>query len=151
MNNNRFFKIVPFYIQYIYFTEFYSSGGTAKNFLLIWSFHISFNVPNVFKAYPWDSFSAKETKHFTFQEAWWMRKVLHFHNPVLREKIHFKKYSGIVIRYHYNYVSKLATLVVGDPKAPFSIAATPSCRGGRYSFSWIAPLYPWFVPYNAAC
>ena len=45
-------------------------------------------------------------------------------------------------------VVKLATLVEGDPKAPFSIAATPRCRGGRYSFPWIAPLYPWSVPYN---
>ena len=37
---------------------------------------------------------------------------------------------------------KLATLVEGDQKAPFSIATTPRCRGGRYSFPWIAPLYP---------
>ncbi len=29
---------------------------------------------------------------------------------------------------------KLATIVEGDPKAPFSIATTPRCRGGRYSF-----------------
>ena len=44
---------------------------------------------------------------------------------------------------------KLATIVEGDPKAPFSIATTPRCRGGRYSIPWIAPLYPWTVPYNA--
>ena len=36
---------------------------------------------------------------------------------------------------------KLATLVEGDPKAPFSIAITPRCREGHYSFPWIAPLY----------
>ena len=48
-------------------------------------------------------------------------------------------------------VSKLATIVEGDPKAPFSIATTPRCRGGRYSIPWIAPLYPWTVPYNAEC
>ena len=29
---------------------------------------------------------------------------------------------------------KLATVVEGDPKAPFSIATTPWCRGGCYSF-----------------
>ena len=29
--------------------------------------------------------------------------------------------------------------------APFSIATTPMCRGGRYSFPWIAPLYPWYI------
>ena len=34
------------------------------------------------------------------------------------------------------------TIVEGDPKAPFSIATTPRCRGGRYSIPWIAPLYP---------
>ena len=43
------------------------------------------------------------------------------------------------------------TLVKGDPKAPFSIATTLRCRGGRYSISWIAPLYPWSLPYNAEC
>ena len=30
---------------------------------------------------------------------------------------------------------KLATIVEGDPKAPFSIATTPMCRGGRYSIA----------------
>ena len=37
---------------------------------------------------------------------------------------------------------KLTTLVKGDPKAPFSIATTPRCRGGRYSIPRIAQLYP---------
>ena len=36
----------------------------------------------------------------------------------------------------------LATLVEGDPKAPVSIETTLRCRGGRYSISWTAPLYP---------
>ena len=36
----------------------------------------------------------------------------------------------------------LATVVEGNRKAPFSIATTPRCREGRYSFPWIAPLYP---------
>ena len=45
----------------------------------------------------------------------------------------------------------LATVVEGDPKAPFSIATTPSCEGGRYSFPWIAPLYPRYVPFIAEC
>ena len=30
----------------------------------------------------------------------------------------------------------------GRLKAPFSIATTLGCRGRRYSFPWIAPLYP---------
>ena len=46
---------------------------------------------------------------------------------------------------------KLATIVEGDPKAPFSKLTTPRCRIGRYSFPWIAPLYPWSVHYNAEC
>ena len=37
---------------------------------------------------------------------------------------------------------KLATLVEGDPKAPFSIATTARCKGGHNSFPWIAQLYP---------
>ena len=37
---------------------------------------------------------------------------------------------------------KLATIVEGDQKAPFSIASTPRCSGGCYSFPWIALLYP---------
>ena len=46
---------------------------------------------------------------------------------------------------------KLTTLVKGDQKAPFSIATTPRSRGGCYSITWIAPLYPWSLPYNAEC
>ena len=48
--------------------------------------------------------------------------------------------------YIYIYISKkvkLATLVEGDPKAPFSIATTLRCRGGRYSFPGF--LYPYLI------
>ena len=38
----------------------------------------------------------------------------------------------------------LATLVKGDPRAPFSIATLPMCRRGLYAFPWIA-LYPYFI------
>ena len=37
------------------------------------------------------------------------------------------------------------TVVEGNQKVPFSIATTPRYRGGRYSFPWITPLYPWYV------
>ena len=37
---------------------------------------------------------------------------------------------------------KLATVVEGDQKAPFSVASTPRCREGPYFFPRIAPLYP---------
>ena len=41
------------------------------------------------------------------------------------------------------YISKvkLATVVEGDKKAPFSVATTPRWRGGCYSLPWIASLY----------
>ena len=42
--------------------------------------------------------------------------------------------------------NKSATVVEGDKKALFSIDTIPRCRGGRYSFPGIAPLYPWYVP-----
>ena len=48
-------------------------------------------------------------------------------------------------------VKKLATIVEGNPKAPFSIATTPRCRGRALLLPWIALLYPWSVPYNAEC
>ena len=37
---------------------------------------------------------------------------------------------------------KLVTVVEDHQKAPFSIAITLKCRGRRYSFPWISPLYP---------
>ena len=54
---------------------------------------------------------------------------------------------------HIRDISKvnLAIVVEGYPKAPFSIATTPRCRGGRYSFPSITSLYPRYVPYNAEC
>ena len=42
-----------------------------------------------------------------------------------------------VIVYVYMHMSKklkLATIVGGEPKATFSIATIPRCRGGHYSF-----------------
>ena len=47
-----------------------------------------------------------------------------------------------------NTKSKLVTSVKGDPKAPFSIATTLWCTGGRYSIPWIAPLYPRSLRYK---
>ena len=43
-------------------------------------------------------------------------------------------------RHTYKVKVKLMTPVEGDLKAPFSIATTPKCRGGRYSILWIATL-----------
>ena len=46
----------------------------------------------------------------------------------------------VIIFFIYNY--KFNSL---------SIAATPRCSGGRYSFPWIAQPYPWYVPNIAEC
>ena len=62
-----------------------------------------------------------------------------------------KKINCVLNRIRISKVVRLATVVEGDQKAPFSIATTPRCRGGCYSFPWMAPLYPWYVPYIAEC
>ena len=50
----------------------------------------------------------------------------------------------------YKSKSKVDDLQVeGNQKASFSIATTPRCTGRCYSFPWISPLYPWYVPYIA--
>ena len=70
---------------------------------------------------------------------------------LIKEIIWIKKiFKSHSCRKQYSKV-KLATVVEGNQKVPFSIATKPRCRGGRYSFPWIAPLYPWYVPYIAEC
>ena len=44
--------------------------------------------------------------------------------------------------YFYTTKSKSKRKLEGDPRAPVSIATTPRCRAGRYSFPKIVPLYP---------
>ena len=71
---------------------------------------------------------------------WPRASLLRFHQTALQDrtgevgsdKINFLDFSKV----------KLATVVEVDQKASFSIATTSRCREGRYSFSWIAPLYP---------
>ena len=60
-------------------------------------------------------------------------------------------FTGLRLYIYIYSIVKLATVVEGDQKAPFSKATTPRCREGHYSFPWIAPLYPWYVPYFAEC
>ena len=81
----------------------------------------------------------------------WFTRILKQEDPEFES---FPPSANLALDYIYIYIyayTKLATIVEGDPKAPFSIATTPRCRGGRYSIPWIAPLYPWTVPYNAEC
>ena len=55
--------------------------------------------------------------------------------------------DGDSLFFYVMYISKvkLATIVEGNPKAPFSIATTPMCRGGCYSFPGL--LYFTLDPY----
>ena len=48
-------------------------------------------------------------------------------------------------------VSKVGNNSQGWPEGSFTIATTPRCREGHYSFPWIALLYLWSLPYNAEC
>ena len=65
-------------------------------------------------------------------------------------KVSFSSYNRFSdILFGMCKVSKSATVVEGDPNAPSSIATPLRSRGGRYSFLWIVPLYPWYVPYIA--
>ena len=61
---------------------------------------------------------------------------------ILSEKSDFHVDNLLIAVHAFISKVKLATLVEGDQKAPFSIATTPRCRAGRYSFPWIVPLYP---------
>ena len=57
-----------------------------------------------------------------------------------------------VCTYIYIYIyKKLVTIVKSNLKAPFSISTTLRCRKGHYSFPWIAPLCPRYIPYIAEC
>ena len=58
---------------------------------------------------------------------------------------HFTHLGNGLVKELYSKL-KLATVIEGEQNVPFSIATTPRCKGGRYSFPWIAPLYPWYVP-----
>ena len=95
-----------------------------------WSILSSSNSPNLFKDMPKINTSPSQIK-----------KKLSNHSMLI--------WFGLVL-WHVKY-AKLATLVNGDPKASFSIATTPMCRGERYTIPRIAPLYPWSSPYNVEC
>ena len=72
---------------------------------------------------------------------------LHFVHRFYRLKMFLVLILIIII--YILFKVKLATLVEGDLKAPFSLATTPRYRGGHYSVPWNVLLYPWSLPYNA--
>ena len=67
---------------------------------------------------------------------------IHTHTHIYIYRVYIYIYIYIYIYVTRAHIKvKLATLVEGDPKAPFSIATQSRCRKGRYSIPWIAPLY----------
>ena len=70
--------------------------------------------------------------------------LLSNNNTFIYTQLNSFKYCYLTLIILWNKV-KLATIVEGNPKAPFSIATTPMCRGGRYSFPGL--LYFTLDPY----
>ena len=60
-----------------------------------------------------------------------------------------KKPTFIEDNLYYSKKIKLATIVEGDPKAPFSIATTPWYRGECYSIPGIATLDSYLIMLSA--
>ena len=54
------------------------------------------------------------------------------------KRVEKRKFKGGI----KNKKVKLATVVEGDQKAPFTIATTTRCRRANYSSPWIASHYP---------
>ena len=85
-------------------------------------------------------------KYATFHQSIYLSLENKLALPYLRKVGIFQQ--SIVDNNNYNNNNNnnnkvtFTTVVKGDPKAPFSIATTPRCRGGPYSFPQIAPLYP---------
>ena len=66
-----------------------------------------------------------------------------------RKRLHLMNFDIWIIKTYSSFTKydkvKLVTLVEGDPKAPFSIATTLRCRGGRYSIPKSVSLYPYLI------
>ena len=74
------------------------------------------------------------------------------------EKVFYRMYQTGKIYWEIGTIVKIISKSkVGDRSREwlegsfFNSYYTERCKGGRYSFSWIAPLYPWYVPYIAEC
>ena len=112
------------------------------NFQLKICINLRQNISNDFKI--WADFIDNERLSNIF--SWWLEDILIF---AVRSKgtIAFNKFPDFVSTKY----AKLTSLVEGDPKARFSIATKPTCRGGRYFIPKIAPPCSWSSPYKAKC
>ena len=87
-------------------------------------------------------FSILEAKGTFFLE--WINLVYQFIHFII-SSLNVFLYLFVTRDLYLSKKVKLATIVEGNPKAPFSIATTPRCRGGRYSFPGL--LYFTLDPY----
>ena len=86
-----------------------------------------------------------EKEPFYASPRWVITRIFCFGNTLTSYKTR-KTNSGFCLNF---CASKAHTKVVVEVNLPFLVATTPQCRGGRYSFPWIAPLDPRYVPYIA--
>ena len=70
------------------------------------------------------------------------RHLEHVKNVSFKQETSNQFFFWLLLKFFW-LLLKLATVVEGNPKVRFSIATTPRCKEGRYSFPCIAPLYPW--------
>ena len=88
-------------------------------------------------------------KYIIFIHIW---SIIFLNEPELNGFTYFNLIWIILFTINHLFahnLRKLAILIKGDSKAPFSIATTPRCREGCYSIPRIAPLYPWSSPHSA--
>ena len=133
--------------KYLDRVVWFLSNGLEKECLWFWS--LCFQFPTEMPMYTLSpSLCSMGQMHA------WYTTFSKLHHPPKGPSSFLLQLQG-TLSSHYFYlvclVKKLATIVEGDQKALFSIATTPRCKGGRYSFRWIAPLYPRYIPYIAEC
>ena len=71
----------------------------------------------------WWLFYSMGSKHCNIEE-----------NCIKRGRVRLTSSLRVCVHEHKYMHKLLVTIVEDDPKAPFSIATTPRCRGGRHSF-----------------
>ena len=80
-----------------------------------------------------------------YENTTWPLKVVSLVSDCSCLKIKIENQNSHRLKYTRSNKINLVILVEGDPRAPFSIAITPGCRGGRYSIPRIASPYPHIV------
>ena len=68
-------------------------------------------------------------------------EVIEVSRCILKKLLSEVIWPNKIIIFYVNKLLLLANVVMGDSEAFFTIATTPRCKGGLYSFPWIAPLY----------